>query len=394
MNKTHTSDILKLPFPLEEFSRRRNLVLEAMRESRLDAIVITSVANIYYTTGLPNVFPLGLFALVLRSDGEGFWIGRRIELSNAHSIVAVTGWSQVGRAINDEEDPYDAFAEGLLSLVEREARIGFEMDSRSFPPALVDRIASATGVAIVNSSGLVESLRAVKTKDEIAYLRASGVMTAEMMRAAIGAIKVGARDSDVAAAAYLAGIKLGTDPLPTPPLVTAGPRSALAHTTFDFQPLKRGELIGIELTSAVARYCTPCFRIATIGQARDELRRYHDASRDASLAAKDKLRPGMTSHEADLIVRASLEKAGYLEWFPVRAGYSIGLGFVPSWDEDHIMKLRPNDDRVLKPGMAFHVVPALYKSGVGVACCSNSLLITETGAEPLVPIEAELMIVD
>jgi Xaa-Pro aminopeptidase len=133
MNQNHTSDILTLPFPLEEFARRRNLVLEEMRESRLDAIVITSVANIYYTTGLPNVFPLGLFALVLRSDGEGFWIGRRIELSNAHSIVAVTGWSQVGRAINDDEDPYDAFAEGLFSLVERKARIGFEMDSRSFP---------------------------------------------------------------------------------------------------------------------------------------------------------------------------------------------------------------------------------------------------------------------
>ena len=85
---------------------------------------------------------------------------------------------------------------------------------------------------------------------------------------------------------------------------------------------------------------------------------------------------------------------GQVEWFPVRAGYSIGLGFVPSWDEDHIMKLRPNDNRVLEPGMAFHVVPSLYKPGTGVACCSNSFLITEAGAEPLVPIEAELIIVE
>lgn len=61
MAQNPASDVIKLPF-LEEFTRRRQLVLEKMRDLKLDAIVITSVANIYYTTGLPNVFPLGLLA--------------------------------------------------------------------------------------------------------------------------------------------------------------------------------------------------------------------------------------------------------------------------------------------------------------------------------------------
>jgi Xaa-Pro dipeptidase len=99
----------------------------------------------------------------------------------------------------------------------------------------------------------------------------------------------------------------------------------------------------------------------------------------------------MTSHEADQVVRTAIGKAGYIDDFPVRAGYSIGLGFVPTWDEDHIMKLRPHDARIVRPGMVFHIVPALYRAGLGAACCSNSLHITETGVETLVPIESELL---
>lgn len=63
MTQNPASDVIKLPLPVEELARRRKLVLEKMRDLNLDAIVITRVANIYYTTGLPNLFPLGLFGL-------------------------------------------------------------------------------------------------------------------------------------------------------------------------------------------------------------------------------------------------------------------------------------------------------------------------------------------
>lgn len=394
MAQNPASDVIKLPF-LEEFTRRRQLVLEKMRDLKLDAIVITSVANIYYTTGLPNVFPLGLFGLVLRSDGEGFWIGRRTELSNARAIIDVIGWSEVSRVISDDEDPYEAFADGLFHLVSRSSKIGFEMDSRSFPPRTLSVLVSGnSGIEIVNGSGIVESFRAVKTHDEIGYLRTSGQMTAEMTRAAVGAIVEGVTDSKVTAAAFGAAAKMGCDYLPIVPLVTSGPRSALAHASFASVPIRRGELIGIELTSSVARYCTPCFRIAMIGKPSDDLKRFHDASASGLHAAIEQIKPGMMCHEADAAVRSAITRAGYLEWFPVRAGYSVGLGFVPTWDEDHIMNLRPNDRRVIKPGMVFHIVPALYKVGVGVACCSNTLLVTDAGVEPLVPLDAAMMIVE
>ena len=143
----------------------------------------------------------------------------------------------------------------------------------------------------------------------------------------------------------------------------------------------------------MARYCAPVYRIAMRGEPSAELARFHDASRAGLLAGMEKIGPGLTSHDADRVVREAISEAGYLEYFTVRAGYSVGLGFVPSWDEDHIMKLRPNDTRLLEPGMVFHLVPALYKAGVGAVCCSNTVHVTENGLEALVPIEPELLVV-
>ena len=108
----------------------------------------------------------------------------------------------------------------------------------------------------------------------------------------------------------------------------------------------------------------------------------------------EKIKPGMTSHEGDKVVRDAIAKAGFSDYFPVRAAYSIGVGFPPMWSENHVMSIRPNDQRVLSPGMCFHLVPALYKADLGCVCCSSPIRITETEVEALTDIPAELIVVN
>lgn len=104
------------------------------------------------------------------------------------------------------------------------------------------------------------------------------------------------------------------------------------------------------------------------------------------------IKPGMTSGEADRVVRTAVEKMGYGENFVVRAAYGIGLGFSPGWGENHVMSIRPDDPRVIEPGMCFHLVPALYKEGLGAVCCSMPIEIGENGCRPLTSIEPDLFI--
>jgi len=142
----------------------------------------------------------------------------------------------------------------------------------------------------------------------------------------------------------------------------------------------------------VARYNTPAFRVSVIGQPSDELKRFHDASYAGLEAGLANIKPGVTSGEADRVVRAAVEKKGFGEYFVVRAAYSIGLGFSPGWGEDHVMSIRPGDHRVIEPGMCFHLVPALYKEGLGAVCCSMPIEITKSGCRPLTSIEPKLFV--
>ncbi|RTM09847.1 MAG: aminopeptidase P family protein [Hyphomicrobiales bacterium] len=385
--------LIELPFEKEEFAWRRERLLDLMKRADMDALVLSSVSNYYYVSGLATNVPLGVLALVIRSDGRGFWIGRRSEMTNVETFMVASAWSEIARAIADEENTYEVVGQAIAKLMPAGAKVGFELNAASMPANGINTVAlHASGIEILNGSGLVESLRVIKSPRELSYLRAAGKMTAAVIRETVTGIVEGQTDSGLASRAFAALARLGSDPQPVSPTIVSGPRSALAHATFSNSPIERGELITIEIGAVVARYCTPAYRIAMLGRPSAELARFHDASRAGLLAALEKIGPGMTSHEADRVVREAITDAGYSEYFTVRAGYSIGLGFVPSWDEDHIMKLRPRDERPLRSGMAFHIVPALYKLGTGAVCCSNSIVITDDGTEALVPVEPELLI--
>ncbi len=109
-------------------------------------------------------------------------------------------------------------------------------------------------------------------------------------------------------------------------------------------------------------------------------------------AGLEKIKPGMTSHQADRVVRDAIEKTGYGENFVVRAAYGIGASFVPGWGESSVMSIRPDDQRVLEPGMCFHLVPALYVEGVGCVCSSMPIAITDSGVSPLTSLDAKLFV--
>ncbi len=85
----------------------------------------------------------------------------------------------------------------------------------------------------------------------------------------------------------------------------------------------------------------------------------------------------------DAACRGPIERAGFEPNFRKRTGYSVGVGYAPSWGEGHIVSLRRDDPTPLEPGMVFHMPPALRvprRYGLGF---SETVLVTETGCEVL-----------
>jgi Xaa-Pro dipeptidase len=383
-----------MPFSQAEFAGRRDRVVELFKQRAIDVAVISSPANFYWLTGLSANITTHVFCLVLRADGRALWIGRRMEMSN---VDALSGWCWANEAIpiDDSEDAHLKLGEALQRIAGSAGRVGMEFAAPQVSAAGMAKLkAAAPQIRFEDTSGLVESLRAIKSPAELAYLREAGAIAGAAMTAALRGLRDGASDSDLAASLLGEAIRRGSEPMAEGPYVSAGPRSFRAHSSWSSRAIRRDEVINTELAVARARYHTPVFRISVLGKASDELRRLHDASRAGLLAGLEGIGPGLTSAEADAIVREPIVRAGFGYCFTVRAAYGIGIGAAPGWGENSVVNIRPGDRRVLESGMCFHIVPALYQAAVGAVCCSMPIHITSRGVERLTAIEPELFVLD
>ena len=154
------------------------------------------------------------------------------------------------------------------------------------------------------------------------------------MKTAIEAIEVGKTENDVAAESYRAMTATGGEFFCNSPIVTAGPKSGIAHTTYHRRKLERGDPVAIEIGATWNRYTSPLFRTAAVGEASAELQRMHDACKEAMEAAIEAIKPGCTVSgcarglsEGDRRpgFRAALQEAGGV-WAGGRVSANLGRG--------------------------------------------------------------------
>jgi Xaa-Pro aminopeptidase len=381
-----------LPFSPEEFQSRRERAVELLEREQIDLAIIASPVNFYYLTGMHTGVTHYLFVLLLSRNGDGLWVVRRTEMSNVEASAA-DSWVKDGVGVDDSEDPYVKLGDVVRRLVSSGATIGLEFSSPQMTVEAYTKVQAALPTSqLKNISGLIESLLAIKSETEITYLRRAGAICGTAMNEALEGLRPGMRDSDLAADLIARAIRLGSDPMSMGPFVTCGRRSFRAHSSWIHQPILSGELINTEMAAVVARYNTPVFRVSVLGKPSAELRAFHEASLAGLHAGLEGIKPGMTSHDGDAVVRAAITRAGYGEFFTVRAAYGIGVGMPPRWGENNVMNIRPDDTRILKPNMCFHLVPALYKRDLGCVCCSMPIRITEQGVEPLTTIAPKMFV--
>jgi Xaa-Pro dipeptidase len=385
-------NLIRLPFDDDEYALRVGRVKENMGQHDLDALLVTVPENYFYLSGFQTGTHYSFIVLIVPRSGPAAWVLRKTELSNARSLASVS-WVKDAYGVDDSENPIEILASVLRNMGYASGRIGVELETfffhASYYLSLRTELASAE---FVDASMIINSLRAVKSAAELRYMRQAGEITTKALRAGIDALHEGMLDRELAIILVSTAIREGSEPMSGGPFVTLGQRSYLAHSSWVGAQIRKGDIVNTEMAATVSRYNVPTFRVSTIGEPSDELRRFHDASKQGLEVGLAKIAPGMTSAEADRVVRSTIARAGYAEEFVVRAAYSIGLGFAPRWSENHVMSIRPDDSRALEVGMCFHLVPALYKKGLGAVCCSMPIEIIDGGCRPLSSMPAELFI--
>jgi ectoine hydrolase len=130
----------------------------------------------------------------------------------------------------------------------------------------------------------------------------------------------------------------------------------------------------------------PFCRTVFLGTPPDEMRRAEAALVEGLEAGLDAARAGNRTGDVARALAAPLERAGIERG--ARCGYPIGLSYPPDWGE-RTASFREEDETVLKPGMTFHFMPALWLEDGGIEI-TEPILITEQGHECLSTLPREL----
>jgi Xaa-Pro dipeptidase len=377
-----------LAFPREEYDRRLAAVREGMAARGLEVLLLFAPANLFYMLGYNTAGYSNYQCLLVSLDRDPVLVVRLLE----RPVAEATTWLETVWTYEDHEEPESAVHKALHDAGLATRKLAAERTSPFLDVQSYMRLRDILGAELADGTGIVDGVRLIKSPAELEYVRIAAHSTEAGMHAALDAIAEGKTENDVMGECYRAMVAAGSEFFSSGPILTSGEKAGIAHTSFHRRRLQPGDSVMIEIGGVWNRYAAPMFRTAAVGEAPAELQRMHDACREALEAAIGAIRPGARSQDVQAACQAVVDARGYEPNFRKRVGYALGVGFPPTWGEGHIMDLKHHDTRELRPGMLFHIVPAMRQHreyGVGI---SETVVVTDRGAEVITNFSRELFV--
>ena len=350
---------------------RAEELLRIARRRKLDRVLVTDPANVRAMTGVncDN-------AVVEATAGEvAFYTDFRY-VPMVHRVAPELAVRDIKRLGNRKRGT------GLVR------RIGYES---SIPHARFlawqKKFPKATFVDISKDLAL---MRAVKTPEEIAALRAAESLDCEIWETARGKFRAGMTERQMARIIQKMMIEKG-DGEAFATIVCVGKNAAECHHEPDDTVWNGREPVLVDMGVKLNGFCSDLTRNLVPGLLDDArssgtsrrarpsslYRRVYALVREANLAAIAAAKPGITGRQLDKVARDVIRKGGFGKCF----GHSLGHGV--GYEVHEAPYAAKRDDTVLKPGMLVTIEPGVYlEDNLGVRI-EDLVLITESGCEVL-----------
>ncbi|WP_288941623.1 ectoine hydrolase DoeA [uncultured Roseovarius sp.] len=373
-----------LPFSDAEFQRRLTKTRSAMEIAGIDVLFVTDPSNQNWLTGYDGWSFYVHQGVVVLPDADPVWWGRNQDANGGRRTVWMTDDRVMGYADNyvqsTERHPMQDLAERLRGMGMQDKRIGVEMDNYYFSAkAYAVLQAELPDATFVDATALVNWQRAVKSDEELVFIRKAAAISEKVMDGLLERVEPGVPKNEVVAEILRDGIR-GVDGAwgdypAIVPLLPSGSDAAAPHLTWDGRDFASGEATFFEISGCYRRYHAPFCRTLFLGKPPQFILDAENALVEGLEAGLEAARAGNRACDIANALAAPLERAGIERG--ARCGYPIGLSYPPDWGERTI-SLRAEDETVLEPGMTFHFMPGLWMSDWGLEI-TESVLITEDG---------------
>jgi Xaa-Pro dipeptidase len=360
---------------------RKQRLLAAMAERRLDGLLLFAQESDYWLTGYDSFGFCFFQCLVVAADGRVALLTRSADLRQAQrtsDIEDIRIWKD-GADANPAHD-----LRAMLDDMGVRGRLGVEFDSYGLTHFNGRRLEAALQGAgtLVDASSLVPHLRVTKSAEEIVYVREAARLSDLADRAAIEATAAGADEGEILAAMHGAIFAAGGDYPGNEFIIGSGEDALLCRYKSGRRKLSADDQLTLEFAGVCRHYHAAVMRTHIVGRPRSLHAPYHAAAREALLACEAELKPGRTAGDV-FAAHARVLDAHNLSRHRLNAcGYALGAKFTPSWMDAPMFYA--NNDFVIAPDQVYFLHMILMDSDSATALClGRTYLVGVHHAEPL-----------
>ena len=384
-------------FEKEEYEIRISKVRKSMDEKNIEVLIVTDPSNMAWLTGYDGWSFYVHQCVVLSLEREPFWYGRGMDANGAKLTVFMQHENIIGYpddyVQNPEKHPMDYLSEILTEKNWAQKTIGVEKDNYYFSASCLESLQrNLVQANFVDSTGLVNWQRTVKSPRELEFMRKAARIVEKMHARIFEVMEPGMRKNDLVAEIYHSGITGtedgGGDYAAIVPMTPTGADASAPHLTWDDQPIPNNSGTFFEIAGCYRRYHCPLSRTIYLGQPPQKYLDVEKAVLEGIEAGLEAAKPGNFAEDIEAAWRKTISKYGYEK--ESRCGYAIGLSYPPDWGE-RTVSFRKGDKTVLEPNMTFHFMPALWFDDWGLET-TESIVITDSGVETLANVPRKLFV--
>ena len=351
---------------------RGDRLVELLRERELDCLLVTDLVNVRYLTGFTGTNG----ACVVTSQ-------ERLFLTDFRYVEQAAGQVRGFEALPAGRDLAADLATRLRG------RAGFDDANVSVRThaKLLEKVGA--GVELVAAGGLVERLRRVKDRAELAAIAAASQLATAALERVLERGLAGRTERTVALELESEMRLAGAQDPSFPSIVAAGAHGALPHAVPREAEIPRDTLVVIDWGARLGGYCSDCTRTVATGDLSGSALEAYELVRHAQEQALEAVRAGAGCRAVDAVARDLIEQAGHGEHFGHGLGHGVGLEV---HEEPRLTKQA--DDGELAAGNVVSVEPGVYLPGELGVRIEDLVAVTTEGADVFTSFPKTLVTVD
>lgn len=374
----------RILFTREEFAVRIERAKGGLTDAKLDAMVLTSAANIEYLSGFETQF-----AWVTPSRPWYFIVPRAADPIAIIPEIGDFNWRSTSWCNNivtwpsprPADEGVSLLIDHLNGLPRRFGRVGFEIGAEArlgMPISDFWRVSSALALEIGDCMPLMARLRAIKSDAEVGRIRDICRIAGHAFSELPSTLSDGDSEREICRRFAASLFVRGADEVPYLAIASGhgGYQSIIMPPTD--RRVGKGDILMLDTGSKRAGYFCDFDRNFSFGKPSAEVARVYAALWDATESGIAAARPGKTAADVFRAQAEVLVSRGFEVGNVGRFGHGLGKLITEPPSNS------PSDERILRPGMVLTIEPSAMFSG-GLMAHEENIVITEDLPEVLTP---------